>query len=125
MKKLYITLTLLACLALSGCNSTDPYRTGLYSGSAARIGFDSERDSALFGEIKTRIDAFLASERTLTEEIVSAFVAEYQSRISPVVLNMVLADLGARMEVGSYDQTGREFLQGVSDAFAGLGVPTS
>tara|TARA_R110000803_G_scaffold87966_1_gene154913 strand:- start:715 stop:1098 length:384 start_codon:yes stop_codon:yes gene_type:complete len=124
-KELFVFILLSICgaafftMVFNGCETT-PQRTGLYAGTIARIGFDSESDRALLGEIKDRIDAFLASGDTLTEALITAFVSDYSDRISPAVLFLVVEDLNLQIVDGKYDADSIEFLEGLSLALQGL-----
>lgn len=118
MKKI-LALLVIATL-ISGCTPTDPYRAGIYSGTVARIGFDSESDRELFKEVKDRIDVFLVSGQPLTQALITSFVGEYSERISPAVLFMVVEDLNLKILEGEHDENGRLFLEGLSAALEGL-----
>lgn len=117
---LVLAILSLAAVMLSGCSPTDSYRSGIYAGAAARIGFDSESDRELFREIKGRIDVFLESRKTLTGAVVTQFVGEYSDRISPAVIFMVVEDLNLRIFEGEHDEEGRMFLEGLSMALEGI-----
>ena len=119
MKSIYLFILVFVVL-ISGCKTSSPFKAGLYTTTAARIGFDSEEDRELFREIKERVDAFLATDQLLTEALVNSFVAEYADRVSPAVIFLVVEDINQRLRTGEHAEDAREFLQGVSAALEGV-----